>query len=369
MGSILILKCELCSYYTKTCFSLNRHTKMVHGSERTVVAPNVNMAAPNANTSAPNVNMAAPNVNMAAPYVNTLAPNVNTLAPNVNTSAPNVNTLAPNVNTLAPNVADVKCSTCYKTFSKRSNLTRHIPKCLGKSHQLACARCQQVFSHRSALSRHKKKCSKAVNAQVEDQGQLADHADPNITQKTNCTQDTNCTKETNCTQETKVVKINGLGKEDLTYLTDSRKYKSFMTKCIQLRLDGILDYIEEKHFNPDHPENHNLRKITKKDGFMEFFDGVKWRVRYSKDVLYDVINYMYCAFNEFAETATQDHKFKTGLLDSFIAEIGGPFDWDLTFDNYDYENKASEKERDEERERLFSLITEFIYKKSKEAIP
>ena len=340
MSSIVILKCELCSYYTKTCFSLNRHTKMVHGSDRTIVAQHVNTVAQNVDTVAQNVD--------------TVAQNVDTVAQNVGIGAQNVNTVAQNVNTIK---TALKCSTCYKTFSRPSSLKRHQPNCQGKSHQLACARCQQVFSHRSALSRHKKKCSKAVNAQVEDLGQVADHADPNITQ------------ETNCTQETKVVKINGLGKEDLTYLTDSRKYKSFMTKCIQLRLDGILDYIEEKHFNPDHPENHNLRKITKKDGFMEFFDGVKWRVRYSKDVLYDVINYMYCAFNEFAETATQDHKFKTGLLDNFIAEIGGPFDWDLTFDNYDYENKASEKERDEERERLFSLITEFIYKKSKEAIP
>ena len=117
--SPMMLKCELCSYYTKTCFGLNRHTKMMHGSDRTVVAPNVN--------------------------------------------------------TLAPNVADVKCSTCYKTFSKRSNLTRHIPKCLCKSHQLACARCQQVFSHRSALSRHKKTCSKAV--QISDESDVSNDSE------------------------------------------------------------------------------------------------------------------------------------------------------------------------------------------------
>ena len=152
--SPMMLKCELCSYYTKTCFSLNRHTKMVHGSERTVVAPNVNMAAPNANTS---------------------APNVNTLAPNVNTSAPNVNTLAPNVNTLAPNVSALKCSTCYKTFSRPSSLKRHLPKCQGKSHQCACHLCQHVFSHRSALSRHKRTCSKAV--QISDESDVSNDSE------------------------------------------------------------------------------------------------------------------------------------------------------------------------------------------------
>jgi len=163
-----MLKCELCSYYTKTCFSLNRHTKMVHGSDRTVVAPNVNTLAPNVNTLAPNVNTLAPNVN-------TLAPNVNTLAPNVNTLAPNVNTLAPNVNTLAPNVSALKCSTCYKTFSRPSSLKRHLPKCQGKSHQCACHLCQHVFSHRSALSRHKRTCSKAV--QISDESDVSNDSE------------------------------------------------------------------------------------------------------------------------------------------------------------------------------------------------
>lgn len=230
-----------------------------------------------------------------------------------------------------------------------------------------CRYCKKALSCRQSRARHEKSCKPATYVNIAEfeamrdkvlqlEQQLAQGAQGNtpILNVTN-----------NVTNNGTVININGLGKEDITYLADSASFKKFMTKCIRNEVDGVMDYLVKKHFDPVHPENHNLKKMIKKDDFMECYDGSKWKLRYSNDVLQDVFDNMYVAFANFVEEATYDGHLKKVWVDNFMLSVGMPLDWDLSCDSYEYDEKEmTEEQKDRLKEKLFMLAIEHIYRKS-----
>lgn len=266
---------------------------------------------------------------------------------------------------------DIKCPTCYKVFTRQCGLIEHKDKCTGRSHPFECQKCNAILSNSSSLSRHKKTCTgettsliivdtlRAENEKLKQQIQLYE-AKSGCTNNTNVknTQHINSHNQQNTNNVT--ININGLGKEDTSYLT-----KKFMTKCIKNKLKGVMDYLESKHFHVRHPENHNLKKLTKKDSFMECFDGKKWNTQYCDDILRDVFNNMQAAFGDFVETTMKDGNLKKVWLDNFMSTVGSPLEWDFTCDDYDYNDRMTDEQRSRLKERVFSLAIEHIYKNSK----
>jgi uncharacterized Zn-finger protein len=65
------------------------------------------------------------------------------------------------------------CKNCFKRFSRRFNLNRHIKEsCHGRQHKLACELCPATFASSALLKKHKKLnhanvcpvCAKAFNS-------------------------------------------------------------------------------------------------------------------------------------------------------------------------------------------------------------
>ena len=266
---------------------------------------------------------------------------------------------------------DIKCPTCYKGFTRESGLIEHKDKCTGRSHQFECQKCSAILCNSSSLSRHKKTCRgvtalspiivdtlRAENEKLKQQIQLYEaKSGKNINSRN--TQHINSHNQQNNSNNV-TININGLGKENTTYLTEK-----FMTKCIKNKLKGVMDYLESKHFHIGHPENHNLKKLTKKDSFMECFDGKKWNTQYCDDILRDVFNNMQAAFGDFVETTMKDGNLKKVWLDNFMSTVGSPLEWDFTCDDYDYNDRMTDDQRSRLKERVFSLAIEHIYKNSK----
>jgi hypothetical protein len=50
--------------------------------------------------------------------------------------------------------------------------------------------------------------------------------------------------------------INVLGMENKSYITDE-----FMADCIKQQIDGLCNYNKKVHFDPEHPENHNIQFV------------------------------------------------------------------------------------------------------------
>lgn len=52
-------------------------------------------------------------------------------------------------------------------------------------------------------------------------------------------------------------------------------------------------------------------------------------------------------------------------LDNFMSTVGSPLEWDFTCDDYDYNDRMTDDQRNRLKDRVFSLAIEHIYKNSK----
>jgi hypothetical protein len=77
------------------------------------------------------------------------------------------------------------------------------------------------------------------------------------------------------------VTINAFGKEKIDYITDEKKIKY----CKE-SYDSFKKYLNDVHFNPDHPENHNIKLQNKKENICLIMENNKWN-HIPKDILYD----------------------------------------------------------------------------------
>lgn len=162
------------------------------------------------------------------------------------------------------------------------------------------------------------------------------------------------------------ITINALGKEDISYITEHPRFQQFMIGCIRDKAHGVMEYMVKKHFDPSHPENHNLKKL-RRDDFMEVHDGRGWRLRYAEDILQDLFLHMQRDFANFVEEAlTEEGLIKKAWLDNFMETVGKPLDWDLSTEDYEYDGEVSEEKKGEIKSKLYKLAIEHIYRKSKE---
>ena len=78
----------------------------------------------------------------------------------------------------------------------------------------------------------------------------------------------------------KTVNINGYGNESIEHLTGN-----YFKNLIGFPYTAINKLIKDIHCNPKVPQNHNLRKKNKKDKYIEFYDGEKWKIEDKKKQL------------------------------------------------------------------------------------
>ena len=166
--------------------------------------------------------------------------------------------------------------------------------------------------------------------------------------------------------------INGLGKENISYLTESADFKRFMTNCIKNDIVGVCQLLVKKHFDKEHPENHNIRKLNKKDEFIEYHDGKEWQLGLYDNVLEDMFKLLERHFAEFVDRfACQSQVLRKQWLDNFMRKVGEPLEWDLTGFDYDYEfnENMSEEEKERLKNRIFRLACEYVYRHSRQMKP
>ena len=81
------------------------------------------------------------------------------------------------------------------------------------------------------------------------------------------------------------VPINAFGEEDTSNI-DNKTIK----KSINKMLDGISYLIKRVHFNPEMPQNHNVYIPSRKNNFGMIYDGNKWILGNSKEIINKLTN-------------------------------------------------------------------------------
>jgi hypothetical protein len=164
------------------------------------------------------------------------------------------------------------------------------------------------------------------------------------------------------------ITINALGNEDISYLTDTGDFKKFMARCFRLGPEGVCNFLLRKHFDKEHPENHNLRKMNKKDDFIEYHDGNDWQIGLYESVLDQTFESMKNVFVNFVDSYILDMQvLNRRWVDTFVKRVAEPLDWDFSSNDYDYEldETMTEEQKDKIRNSIFRLAVEHIYRQSK----
>lgn len=280
------------------------------------------------------------------------------------------------------------CKRCGYNSEFKSNLTRHLRKrvpCKAELEDIpreellgevvekdaetewTCPICHDVFHSRSSMYRHKRSCKAKTEQKekhrIEELESRLQELENTTTHHTHIHQTVN-----NVNQGTiNNITINAVGKEDIGYLTEHPKFQEFMVRCIRDRMEGVCNYLVKKHFDPAHPENHNLKKLNKKDDFMEVFDGRKWKLRYSEDILEDIFENIQKDFADFVDQAfTENGKMKKVWMDNFMKQVGSPLDWDLSNEMYEFQGEVNDDTKRRLRNKIYKLACEYIYRHSKE---
>lgn len=197
------------------------------------------------------------------------------------------------------------CDPIYSSVPCQEIL-KHLEKQKEKDTNIVCVWCNKKFNHKSNLYAHTKVCKAKNEPQTSNIESSTNNniliSNSNVEEllKTMITlmqhrQDqptiVNNYNTTNNVQNNIInqVNINAFGKEKLDHIT-----KEFLTTC--LINNDVIEIVKQINFNPNVPENHNVKRITSsqdyyKNQFLATFeeDGT-WKRKFKEDVLSSILN-------------------------------------------------------------------------------
>lgn len=226
-----------------------------------------------------------------------------------------------------------------------------------------CNFCNKPFRHQSARSRHQTTCKQSKK---EKEICVTNNTSPVIIGDNNSI--------VNNTITNNIVIVNPLGKENFEHLINSPDFNNYMVKCMKLQDEGIVQLLTRIHFDPEHPENHNVTKSNKKDNFVQIYDGENWNTRKTNSrTADDILKTAEKIFTLFIENIKVIESgapkepliLKKKFIDNFMEVIGDPLGWDLDSKQYTYDGEKGDDYKDKKREEMENLLWESFYQNTK----
>lgn len=166
------------------------------------------------------------------------------------------------------------CAVCVLKFSRKYHLDRHIAtkKHIDKLENspkktFVCSFCTHSFSHSSSRSKHQTKCKikntvplKEYEILREEKEAMKKKIEELLLSQNNQITNNNNNNHHIGTQVN--ITINAFGKENLDYITDTQ-----CLKIVNQVFNSIPAAAQIVFFNPEHPENHNIKIPNKKEPY------------------------------------------------------------------------------------------------------
>lgn len=252
--------------------------------------------------------------------------------------------------------SDNKCVKCDKILSSKQKFDNHKKICRGVKSLFECSKCNKVFNLVNSRYKHETKC---------DNNKVIIY--------NNQTPTVNNTIIYNTNNITNNIVINNFGSEKIDYLLEHPDFITFMNNCVENKTAGICNLIAKKHFDPEHPENHNIRKLNKKDNFLEIYKNNKWNTKNYKEGLDHITIPLETTFSIFMEKIVgNNNEIREHIFQHFMKEVGCILGWDLSAGNYNFsfannkmQNDMSEKSKRMLKTKIYKLFCECIYNYTK----
>ena len=161
-----------------------------------------------------------------------------------------------------PNLSDVTMNDLKKDFEEPS------------SKMFECDICHKCYTTKETLRVHKKKCI---------DNNIQSHI-PYINNTYNNNTYNNINLNIQIHANTPIANIREFLNENLDYVTDD-----FILKCAKRMDKGLVEFIKTIRFNPEHPENMNVKLHTKRNKTMYVFKEGRWKICDGNTTLEDMI--------------------------------------------------------------------------------
>jgi len=197
------------------------------------------------------------------------------------------------------------CKDCYCGFKQLHHYNSHLESKKHKNRISTenknlhiCTICQKSFSHASSLYRHRIKCKENqekntptvdLETEIKELRKKVEELEKNNKNITKVEKQTNIKNQTNNN-----IIINCFGNENLTHLTDK-----VIISCMNHIYGSIPLLIEKIHFDPAHPENHNVKITNTKLPHAKIMNSKKeWQVVNKKDTIHSMVENGYNMLDE-----------------------------------------------------------------------
>ena len=223
--------------------------------------------------------------------VTQIAPKSQLLAPKMENTSTQI---APKITHFSTHI----CEFCDKTFTRKTGLNKHIK----------CCKIKKLHDNKMDLKYKKlEKSYEELKDQVED---LLINLSKTTSHTTNNNTNNNNTHNDNSNNTVhNTININNYGSENLEYLN-----KDYLTKLLNTAFTAIPKLIEKIHFNPKHPENHNIKITNKKQPYVKVRNNDKWELKDKKETLENLVDDKY----NILEDHYVDKPDDINVMDKFI---------------------------------------------------
>jgi len=180
---------------------------------------------------------------------------------------------------------DKTCKFCNKELSNYKNKWRHEQTCKVKKrmNDKIYDQVELLIKEMTIIKEESKKKDEQIKKLIKKLEQTNNK--PNINRGTINNANNQCN-----------IIINNFGEEKIEYITD----KAFK-KLLSTPISAIPKLIELKHFNPDHPENHNVKITNIHDKYAKIYKDKKWLTHHKKDVIQELVDNGFADFEEFRD--------------------------------------------------------------------
>lgn len=245
----------------------------------------------------------------------------NELKDNINEDALNSTQDVQNCTQLHPKEQNHRCKYCKNTFTRNSSLTRHYKTCKRKKEidaenkVIYEAILQKMIEYEAKMEKFMEQ-----NQQLAQENKMLKSTIITNTNSHNTTNIENSNVNTGTVNNVNI-HINALGNENTDYLTNKDKME-----ILEKMHKSIITYVEKVHFNPDHPENHNVYVQNLKNSYGAMFNGDRWETRHISDIVESLMDYGRNKIEEIREEMKEKGKVRNyveGRLDELFNAIDG----------------------------------------------
>ena len=204
-------------------------------------------------------------------------------------------------------MAHPRCETCHldfkndTCFKKHLNTSRHIIRSSDSGFISIKCICGKLYSYHRSLHTHQKTCEQFItsNAQQsqsetaemketlnEMKAQIAMLIDKHST-STTTTNNNHATSHNSIGTQQNItnININAFGNENTDYIDEK-----VILSCIDRVYKSIPSLLEKIHFDPKHPENHNIKITNKKQPYASIMgNNKKWKTVDRKNAIESMV--------------------------------------------------------------------------------